>query len=68
MARLIRHEKAAPLKVEPQETPIFICMCGLSQKFPFCDGAHKKCKEEADGRLYVYDRDRLTVADEQDDV
>jgi len=34
---------------------ISICACGLSKKFPFCDGTHKQCKNEEAGMLYRYD-------------
>lgn len=32
-----------------------ICTCGISKKFPICDGMHKTCKTEAEGQLYHYD-------------
>jgi CDGSH-type Zn-finger protein len=32
-----------------------ICTCGLSQKFPFCDGAHKTCKDEDPSTTYTYE-------------
>jgi CDGSH-type Zn-finger protein len=28
-------------------------MCGLSKKKPFCDGSHKRAKDEEDGKLYL---------------
>jgi hypothetical protein len=32
-----------------------ICTCGISAKFPFCDGAHKTCKDEDPATDYIYD-------------
>jgi CDGSH iron-sulfur domain-containing protein 1 len=32
-----------------------ICTCGVSAKFPICDGAHKACKDEDPAFLYEYD-------------
>jgi len=55
MARLVRTEATGPIKIDPQDKPIFICACGLSAKFPFCDGTHKVCREEQAGTLYRYD-------------
>ncbi len=55
MARLVRMTGTHPLKIEPQEKPIFVCTCGLSQKFPLCDGSHKKCHDESEGSTFVYD-------------
>jgi len=71
MARLVRHEATGPIKVEPQNKPVFICGCGLSQDLPFCDGAHKICKQgdgEAEGKVYVYDNTRTTVVRVEDDT
>ena len=32
-----------PYKIKVEKDKIYFwCMCGLSQKQPFCDGAHKK--------------------------
>ena len=56
MARIIRHEKNSPYEVpEGTELPVWICGCGLSKNKPFCDGTHKKTKDEAAGEVYVYD-------------
>jgi len=32
-----------------------ICACGVSRKFPICDGMHKTCKIEDPTQLYQYD-------------
>ncbi|MSR45285.1 MAG: CDGSH iron-sulfur domain-containing protein [Phycisphaerales bacterium] len=55
MARLVKFAGIKPIKVEPQDKPIFVCACGLSQKFPLCDGHHKGCAAEEAGRVYEYD-------------
>jgi CDGSH-type Zn-finger protein len=56
MARMIRHEKNAPYEVpEGTELPIYICACGLSKNKPFCDGTHKKTRDEEQGHVYMYD-------------
>jgi len=54
-----RHENGE-LKV------VSICACGISATFPFCDGAHKVCKNEEAGHVYRYDiPTRTVVAKEQ---
>lgn len=69
MPRLVRHDALGPIKIEPQDKPIFICACGLSQNLPYCDGAHKGCrKTEEPGKLYVYDKDRRQIVEERDDA
>ncbi|MHC4247201.1 MAG: CDGSH iron-sulfur domain-containing protein [Planctomycetota bacterium] len=55
MARLVRIEGTGPIKIEPQEKPVFVCGCGLTEKFPFCDGGHKRCRDEEPEALYRYD-------------
>lgn len=67
MARIVRHTGTGPIRIEPQEKPIFICGCGLTQNFPFCDGHHKKCREELAGKLYRYDAKGEQVLEVQDD-
>lgn len=61
MPRLVRYEGTGPIKIEPQDKPVWICGCGLTRKFPFCDGTHKICREEASGKTYVYSDDRTVV-------
>ena len=35
--------------------PVFICACGITKNFPFCDGSHKGCKGEEPEAVYRYD-------------
>jgi CDGSH-type Zn-finger protein len=56
MARLIKHEKNAPYEIpEGTELPVYICACGLSKNKPFCDGSHKRTRDENPSDTYVYD-------------
>ncbi len=56
MARIVKHERNLPYEVpEGTELPLYICGCGLSKNKPFCDGSHRKTRDEADDGLYVYD-------------
>lgn len=73
MARLIRVEGTGPIKIDPSTFPpgkmISICACGLSQNLPFCDGAHKGCRDtEQPGKLYVYDKARMKIVEEREDA
>ena len=68
MPRLIRHDAEGPIKIEPQDKPVFVCACGLSKNFPFCDGAHKGCKGETPGVVSVYDAQREKVIEERADA
>lgn len=57
MARIIRSDRDGPHRIDPQDKPVFICGCGLTNNWPFCDGAHKACASEEEGKLYRYDED-----------
>ncbi|MBC7834798.1 MAG: CDGSH iron-sulfur domain-containing protein [Phycisphaerales bacterium] len=71
MARLVRREHSGPIKIDPKtldpEKLISICACGLSKNFPFCDGAHKGCRSEQPGTLYVYDAQNQQVVETRPD-
>jgi CDGSH-type Zn-finger protein len=67
MARLVRFTATAPVKVEPTDKPAFICACGLTRNFPFCDGSHKAARSEEAGKLYVYGDDRQPKSSGADD-
>ncbi|MGI0041148.1 MAG: CDGSH iron-sulfur domain-containing protein [Nitrosopumilaceae archaeon] len=57
MARLVRKEAIGPIEIKVGGESKWICMCGLSNNQPFCDGSHKKTASEEDGKLYLYNND-----------
>lgn len=56
MARRITLNGTGPIRIDPQDKPVFVCGCGLTNNFPFCDGTHKTCKDEEEGKVYEYDQ------------
>lgn len=68
MPRLIRHDLNKPIEIEPQDKPVWVCACGLSQNIPQCDGSHKKCADENENTLYVYNASRDAVIEERADT
>ncbi len=65
MPRLVRHDADGPIRIDPQDKPVFVCGCGLTKNFPFCDGTHKACKDETPGVVSVYDTERERVIEER---
>jgi CDGSH-type Zn-finger protein len=55
--RKVTKTDRAPLKIPPQEKAVWICMCGLSKNQPYCDGSHKSCSGEEEGKVYEYAAD-----------
>jgi CDGSH iron-sulfur domain-containing protein 3 len=56
MARLVEHERNTPYEIaEGTELPVYICACGLSKNKPFCDGSHKRTRDEESAAVYCYD-------------
>jgi len=55
MARIVKKEAIGPFELKPQTQSVWICMCGLSKNQPFCDGSHKQCSGEEEGKLYKYE-------------
>ncbi|MFI5382107.1 MAG: CDGSH iron-sulfur domain-containing protein [Tepidisphaerales bacterium] len=61
MARPIRCDATGPSEVKLQTGSLWICACGLSQTWPYCDGCHKKTAAEPPGKLHLHDKKRQRV-------
>lgn len=69
MTRVVIKEARAPMELKPQKKPVFICMCGLSKKQPFCDSSHLKTKDEKKGQVYQYNEkgEKIDSCEEKDE-
>jgi CDGSH-type Zn-finger protein len=62
MAREITHDATGPLKLDEsdfdeEKGDVAVCLCGLSDEYPFCDGSHNATADEEDGVRYKYEDD-----------
>ncbi|WP_455449938.1 CDGSH iron-sulfur domain-containing protein [Natrinema thermotolerans] len=78
MTRLVELEANGPRKLEPEDIDdgkgdVAVCQCGLSDEFPFCDGSHRRTRDEDEETTYVYEDgkrrevERVVTADETDE-
>ena len=45
----------SPEVMEMEPGTYWWCSCGFSATQPFCDGAHKACKDEDTATVYTYE-------------
>ncbi|MFC6988271.1 CDGSH iron-sulfur domain-containing protein [Haloplanus sp. GCM10025708] len=56
-----------PADVDDEKGDVAICLCGLSEEYPFCDGSHRRTEDESPDTLYKYvdgERREVTVKEE----
>ena len=62
MAREVTHEATGPLRLDEtdldeEKGDVAVCLCGLAESYPFCDGSHRATEDEDDGVRYKYEND-----------
>lgn len=57
MTRIVKFEEKSPVEIKVGEESKWICKCGLTKNYPFCDGSHKLCSGEEEGKIYEYDEE-----------
>jgi CDGSH-type Zn-finger protein len=69
MSREVTHTATGPKRLTPDDIDdekgdVAICLCGLSEEYPFCDGSHRRAEGEDPDERYKYvdgERRRVTV-------
>jgi CDGSH-type Zn-finger protein len=57
--REVTHEATGPVRLDESDIDethgdIAVCLCGLSDDAPFCDGSHRATEDEEPGVRYKY--------------
>lgn len=57
--REVTHDATGPLRLTPEDVDaekgdVAVCLCGLSDEYPFCDGSHRRTEGEREGVRYKY--------------
>lgn len=60
MARIVKHEDTKPIEVKVGGESKWICACGMTKNKPFCDGSHRQCQDEQEGKVYKYENGKRT--------
>jgi CDGSH-type Zn-finger protein len=53
-----------PADIDEEHGDVAVCLCGLSEEYPFCDGSHRRTEGEDSDERYKYvdgERRRVTV-------
>jgi len=69
MSREVTHTETGPKIITPDDIDeekgdVAICLCGLSDEYPFCDGSHSQTMEEDPDERYKYvdgERRRISI-------
>lgn len=56
MTRIVELKETKPLIIDPSKEKVWVCRCGLSKDWPYCDGSHKLARQEHPGKRYAYHR------------